>query len=401
MPWAVAAAVVGGAISSKASSKASKAQAAIADKSLAAGDRALEQQIAQADELMQFNYEQFDYNRGRQDKVDLINEKVTNQNLDLSAKAGKRADEAYDFYQQNGRPVVQKTLQEAQDYDSVGNIQNARNRAASDVQQGFDASQEQSNRTLTRMGVNPSSGRFLALQQRLQADKALAVAGSQTNAEQGIRDQAIGLRQQASNLAQGFPAQSMAQAGQSSGFGVAGAGVAGAGMGQNIALSQSAMSGMATGSGIYGDAARGYGNIYSTAMNGMASAQNAGAANAAGWGNLAGMGLSQGMKNWNAGGGAAWNGAGNGMFSGAQSGDVGFADGGKIAGPQGGGGKVKGPGTGTSDQVPARNGDTGQPIRLSNGEYVLSADTVKALGTKYLDNLQAKHHKPVNLRSAA
>jgi hypothetical protein len=48
------------------------------------------------------------------------------------------------------------------------------------------------------------------------------------------------------------------------------------------------------------------------------------------------------------------------------------------------GGHVKGKGTGTSDSIPAR---------LSKGEYVLPADTVKAVGVKKLDQLRAETHQ--------
>lgn len=58
------------------------------------------------------------------------------------------------------------------------------------------------------------------------------------------------------------------------------------------------------------------------------------------------------------------------------------------------GGAVRGPGTGTSDSVPAV-GPGNTPYRLSNGEYVLSADTVAAVGKHNLDALQARYHKPV------
>lgn len=47
------------------------------------------------------------------------------------------------------------------------------------------------------------------------------------------------------------------------------------------------------------------------------------------------------------------------------------------------GGKVSGPGTGTSDSIPAR---------LSTGEYVLPADTVRRVGVKKLDGLRAATH---------
>jgi hypothetical protein len=49
------------------------------------------------------------------------------------------------------------------------------------------------------------------------------------------------------------------------------------------------------------------------------------------------------------------------------------------------GGKVRGPGGPTDDEVPAM---------LSNGEYVLPADTVKKVGVKKLDRLRKATHKP-------
>jgi hypothetical protein len=44
------------------------------------------------------------------------------------------------------------------------------------------------------------------------------------------------------------------------------------------------------------------------------------------------------------------------------------------------GGLISGPGTGTSDSIPAM---------LSNGEYVIKAATVKQFGTKMFDNLNS------------
>jgi hypothetical protein len=49
------------------------------------------------------------------------------------------------------------------------------------------------------------------------------------------------------------------------------------------------------------------------------------------------------------------------------------------------GGAISGPGSSISDSIHAH---------LSDGEYVLSADTVKAIGVENLDALQAKYHTP-------
>ena len=67
--------------------------------------------------------------------------------------------------------------------------------------------------------------------------------------------------------------------------------------------------------------------------------------------------------------------------------ELGLKDGGRVE-PRG---FVSGKGTGTSDSIKAR---------LSNGEYVLPADTVKAVGVEALDSLRAATHSPVKHEQA-
>lgn len=78
---------------------------------------------------------------------------------------------------------------------------------------------------------------------------------------------------------------------------------------------------------------------------------------------------------------------------GGSSGDTSASDAG--AGPGGpgdlaDGGEVNGAGTGTSDSVPAN---------LSDGEFVMSADVVNALGEDFFKQLQAAFHTPVKAKA--
>jgi hypothetical protein len=57
------------------------------------------------------------------------------------------------------------------------------------------------------------------------------------------------------------------------------------------------------------------------------------------------------------------------------------------------GGRISGPGSGTSDSIEAEVNETGEEIRVSNGEYIVPADVVETLGTRYFDNLVKRHHK--------
>jgi hypothetical protein len=57
------------------------------------------------------------------------------------------------------------------------------------------------------------------------------------------------------------------------------------------------------------------------------------------------------------------------------------------------GGPIQGPGTGTSDSIPATI-DGSQPARLSNGEYVIPAAVVDALGQDFFDHIVQQLHMP-------
>jgi hypothetical protein len=52
------------------------------------------------------------------------------------------------------------------------------------------------------------------------------------------------------------------------------------------------------------------------------------------------------------------------------------------------GGMIEGPGTGTSDSIPATIEGV-QPIRLSNGEAVLNEEAVKLVGEPFVHNINA------------
>jgi hypothetical protein len=233
-------------------------------------------------------------------------------------------------------------------------------------------------RNLQRMGINPNSGRMAALNNQLMVGKALGTAQAANSADENRRTQGVAMRQQASNLAQGFPAQSMGQAGQAGQFGSSAAGIGGQGLGYQMQNQGAATQGMGAVGNMYGNNASGYNQQYGTQVNAWGQGQQAASSSAAGWGALAGTAMMM------------------------------FADGGKVGGGTAGhtgknlggeGGKIAGPGTGTSDQVTAVNRDNGQPIRLSNGEYIIPADVVKAKGVEFFDKLKEKYHTPVQGRN--
>lgn len=59
------------------------------------------------------------------------------------------------------------------------------------------------------------------------------------------------------------------------------------------------------------------------------------------------------------------------------------------------GGMIRGPGTGTSDSIPAINTDNGQPIKVSNGEFIIPESVVQIMGKEFFESLIQRFHTPV------
>jgi hypothetical protein len=333
--------------------------------------RALEKQSGTADRMADFVMRSYEENQPMIAQLQSLNADVIRQQMGMSQRAEERADDTYNFYKNVGRPVVEQSINESRDWDNAANIQAARGRATADVQSAFSNADAQSNRNLNRMGISPNSGKMLAMNQQNAVMKATALAGASNNAGENRRMQGVQMRQQASNLAQGFPAQSMGQAGQAGQFGSSAAGIGGQGLGYQMQNQGAATQGMGAVGNMYGNNASQHANIWG-------QQQQAASSSAAGLGALAGTAMMM------------------------------FADGGKVGGGTAGhtgknlggeGGKITGPGTGTSDQVTAVNSDNGQPIRLSNGEYIIPASVVRAKGVEFFDKLKEKYHTPVQGRN--
>lgn len=320
----------------------------------------LDKQVAMSKEALQFAKDSFALNDLRQQKLDGLQLDIGSNLLRDMKTNRERGDAAYDFYLQNGRPVQEKVLKEAMNYDSEENIAAARGRASADVAQAFGNVEQQQARTLSRFGVMPNANRLAAINSNLAIAKAAQQAGGMNNAEQGIRDRAVSMRTGAANMAAGFPNTAMQ-------WGQAGQGAGQAAFGNNMAANSANMANNQFMMGGYGSAQQGMNgaantvaNLNSSQMQGWSAGQSAGASNMSGMGSLVGMGMS--------------------MFN--------MAD----------GGKIEGPGTGVSDSIPAVNTDNGQPIRVSNGEFVVPADVVRAKGEEFFNKLIEKHHTPAAIQ---
>jgi len=227
--------------------------------------------------------------------------------------------------------------------------------------------------TLSRYGINPNSARFAAINAQLGISEAADRAGAATNARMNAEQLGYARLIDAASLGRNLSSNSSTAYGiattagnSASATGTSAMGTAGA-PGRALGDAYGAFNTM------MGNASTSYGtsgNLYGRGF-GIQAQIDANQADA--FSSLASMGVRAGI-------GYAANGA-----KGAASALTGVkfaADGGTI---HKGSGPVSGPGGPVDDKIPAM---------LSNGEYVLPADTVKRIGKKTLDKLVAETHTP-------
>lgn len=269
------------------------------------------------------------------------------------------------------RPLAESLVADALRFDENRAKDVYAGRAAADYQQAADAALQSGIRTMGRYGVGMDPTRFKALNDEVALRKAAGMAGAMNNAR--LAAEAQGFNQKSAALGGGQVATGNMLNAINTGGSAAGttSNLLGASAAPVWTGGNAYMTGLSNQSGALSSSANVMNMNY---QNQLAKAQ-ADAQNSP-WGAIGQMG---GMA----------------LSFLADGGQVSDHQGGVDANQDGGGGLLHGPGTGTSDSIQAINRDTGQPVMVSNGEYIISADVVRKIGRETLDKLQKKHHTPV------
>lgn len=277
-----------------------------------------------------------------------------------------RADEYADYEKGTFRPVEKELVKQAKEYNTEAKREELARTAASDVSQAFGVARGQQNRQLAASGIAPNSNRFAALNQQMLTQEALARAGGQNTARSVAQDKGTALMYDAAGLGRNLATNA------STAYGV------------SLNAAQGARQSAQTPGAIMGQGFQGANNAYSGAANAYGTA-----------GNIYGQEFNARMQGYQAKQEAQsqlWKGIGGaaGMVGAAY---VPKADGGEIRsrglrmadGTHVGPGPVRGPGGPVDDKIPAL---------LSNGEYVIPADTAQKIGKGKLDKLVDATHTP-------
>lgn len=289
---------------------------------------------------------------------------IARTDMEIQKRTSDQGTDYYNYAKETFRPIETKLANEAMEYNLDSKKEELASKSASDISQGYSNARDQQNRSLSRLGINPNSNRFAALNNTLTMQQAADMAGAQTKARQDADMIGYAKKMDAAALGRNYPSNSATAYGVSINAGDA-AGrnymAPGAMMGQGYAQTGQMLQGAGQ---TYGTAGNIYGQEFNSRMQGYSANQAASGAMWSGIGNFAGRVAGASSKPW---------------FL--------AADGGQALGIRRyeSGGPVSGPGGPVDDQIPAM---------LSNGEYVLPADTVKKVGVKKLDRLVKETHTP-------
>ena len=312
--------------------------------------------------------EYLDFYKKQYEEMKPILSEITNSQLATERANKERADE-YAAYEKNTfRPLEQRLVREAENFNTDAKREELARTASADVSQAFGVARGQQGRQLAASGIRPDSNRFAALNNNLLVQEALARSGAQNKARTDAEGLGYARMQDAASLGRGLASNASTAYGVSLNAGNSAANNVVAGgdfMGRGYA---GALTGYSQAANSYGTAGNIYGNDFNARMRGYeADVSQVNSRNQA-IGSMLGTAGGFAIKKWGANGGSVPDG----LSDAPDDMHVGK-------------GAVKGPGSGIDDKVPAM---------LSNGEYVLPADTVQKIGKKNLDKIVKETHTP-------
>lgn len=160
-----------------------------------------------------FAKEQFAAAQPRQDAVDKLTNQVTTQQLADMRKASDRSDTEWARYNNLFKPIEDRMVSDAANYDTPQAQAAAAATAKADVMSNAAQSQQQNQRQMASMGIDPRSGRFAGVDRASDLSTALAAAGAQNGAREQVKATGMALREGVANFGKGATSTAAQQVG--------------------------------------------------------------------------------------------------------------------------------------------------------------------------------------------
>lgn len=165
--------------------------------------------------------QQLAFAREQYDRSAPILERIANQQMAAQSEQMGQARDYYNYMRDTYRPVERGLVQDAERFNTEAYRNQLASQAAADAGRAFGVAQQQNQRAMASMGVNPNSGRFGTSNQAqanaLAAQRAAAMTGARTQAEQ----MGYARRLDAAGLGRGLAGASAAAYGGATGAGSA------------------------------------------------------------------------------------------------------------------------------------------------------------------------------------
>ena len=201
----------------------------------AANEKSAELARQAADNQLAFSKEQYDFLKPYIQQQLETGQQVSDLQVQAANQANDRANQQWDQYQTTFQPIEEKMAQEAMDYGSHADQEQAANQAGADVAKQFENQRSAAQRQLASMGVKPNAGNFMAANRETDAAEAAARANAMTTNRQAVRDKGISLRAGAAAFGRNQTNTAGQQVGLSTNSGSAATQSAGAGIGSSLA----------------------------------------------------------------------------------------------------------------------------------------------------------------------
>lgn len=138
---------------------------------------------------------------------------VAKQQLGSMQQNDAISKDYWDYQKNTFRPLEEGIVAESQTYDTEARRDEKAASAVADVGMQAELARQAQTRTQQRMGVNPSSGRALALQSQMALGEAAAKAGASNKAREAVELQGYARKMDAANLGRGLASSQATSAG--------------------------------------------------------------------------------------------------------------------------------------------------------------------------------------------
>lgn len=138
---------------------------------------------------------------------------VAQQQLATSKQNDAISNDYWNYQKNTFRPLEAWIAADAQNYDTTARSEQAASKAMADMESQFGNEQAQQQRAMTRMGVNPNSGRFASMSTQMGMAEAAAKAGAASKARDNIELQGYARKMDAANMGRGLASSQATSAG--------------------------------------------------------------------------------------------------------------------------------------------------------------------------------------------